>query len=123
MHAFVLWLPGSEGKSMSRAEELALVGRVVTWKERLHRLGTLDRWLATGTTRPRSEALSPAVGEELVEQGDQHLGRDFGLLLGDASVPELLDLGMGIERQNGRHCDPPGPECTDLQRLRQVLRG
>ncbi len=39
-------------------EELDARRNRLTEKERLHLLGTLDRWLATDATRPRLEALA-----------------------------------------------------------------
>ena len=39
-------------------EELNARRELLTEKERQHLLGTLDRWLATDATRPRSEALA-----------------------------------------------------------------
>ena len=39
-------------------EELDARRDLLTEKERLHLLGTLDRWLATDVTRPQSEALA-----------------------------------------------------------------
>ena len=55
------------GLVMKSVRATSSLGRrdLLTEKERLRLLGTLDRWLATGATRPRSEALTEI--EELRE--------------------------------------------------------
>ncbi len=54
----VAWRISKSAVVRKAVEELDARRDLLTEKERLLLLGTLDRWLATDTTRPRSEALA-----------------------------------------------------------------
>ncbi len=54
----VAWRISKSAVVRKAVEELEARRDLLTEKERQRMLGTLDRWLATAPTRPRSEALA-----------------------------------------------------------------
>ncbi len=54
----VAWRVSKSAVVRKAVEELDARRDLLTEKERRHMLGTLDRWLTTHVTRPRSEALA-----------------------------------------------------------------